>query len=1042
MRFLTGIILALLFSATVFAQGNGSLRGQIVDPNGAVIQNATVTANNNNGVEKTVTSSESGEFTITNLPAGLYTVRVNAATFTAYENAEVTIVGGQRAELTVTLTVAIEQQVVTVETENGVDTEPENNASATVLRDKDLEALPEDPDELAAALAALAGPSSGPNGGQFFIDGFTGGRLPPREAIREVRINSNPFSSEYDRPGFGRVEIFTKPGADRFRGQVFFNFNDESLNSRNPFAPNRASSQTRFFGGNLSGPIIKNKASFFIDVDENDRDDNAVINATILDQNVNQFQFTDALVVPRRRFSISPRLDYAINDRNTLIGRYSFQRNRVDNNLNGEQTLPSLATVSRNTEHNIQLTETAVISPTIINETRFQFNKQRNQQQGNNSIPTISVSGAFLGGGANIGLNFTDENRYELQNYTTDTIGKHTLKFGVRLRGINLENRSESNFAGTFSFFGIPLRFDEQNRQIDANGALISNPIRFIDGTIATTSVSSIEQYRQQILGNTDPRFNPTQFSITGGNPLADVSQTDFGVFLNDDWRVRPDLTLSLGLRYEAQTNVSNNRNFAPRVGFAYSPGAGGARQPKTVFRGGFGIFYDRISENLSLQEARFDGQRQLQYIVTDPALLGLPVFTVGGVTNVPTAQQIAAFVPGSSVVRRLAADLRSPYTMQSAISVERQLPYRTTLSFTFLNTNTKDLLRTRNVNAPVCPPNFPCPSTAALANALRPDPTTGNIYEFESTGRFNQQQFLINVNSRLSQGFTFNANYRLNRAKSDVDGGGGFGFGGGGAQAGGFPFYSYDLDGEYGSSNQNVRHFLFLSGSFTAPFNIRVSPIIFARSGTPFNITSGVDTNRDSVTSERPTFALLNARCEQLSLNRSFCDISNVDDANQFIPRNYGRGPATFNVNLNLTKTIGFGAARNRNAATGGPAQQQPEAAAAGQGRAGQPGNNPGGSAIPGVGGGRGGNGGGGRGGQGGGFFGQFSGQSDKPYNLTIGVQVSNLLNRTNLGTPISNLSSSNFGQFFRTDGGFGGGGGGSNAGNRQVRLQLRFSF
>ncbi|HYP49831.1 MAG TPA: TonB-dependent receptor, partial [Pyrinomonadaceae bacterium] len=751
MKILYAFILALtVSSAAVFAQGNGSIAGQVVDALGSTVPNATVTITNNGGFERTATSSESGQFTVVGIPAGTYTVRVAATNFAPYENAGVVIVSGRREELIVTLTPAEVQAEVQITNENQVNTDPINNQSATVLKGADLEALPEDPDELAAALQSLAGPGAGPNGGQFYIDGFSGGRLPPREAIREIRVNQNPFSSEYDRPGFGRVEILTKPGADKLRGQVYFNFNDEALNSRNPFARDRAPTQNRSFGGNLSGPIIKNKASFFVDIDRREVDDNAVINATILDQSLNPVLFSESLVVPTRRFSFSPRFDYAINDRNTLIARYGYSRNTAENRGINEFTLPTRAISTENTDHNIQLTETAIISPTIVNETRFQYFRNRNESQGDNSIPAVNVSGSFSGGGSNVGLSFNDEDRFELQNYTTWGLNTHSVKFGARLRHVSIQDRSENNFAGTFTFAGRP-------------------------------GLNSIEQYRLRLSGINNANSIPNQFTITAGDPLATVKQTDFSLFLNDDWRVSPKFTLSYGLRYEAQTNVSNNRNFAPRVGFAYSPGAGGARPPKTVFRGGFGIFYDRISENLSLQENRFNGENQIQYFVTDSALLSQPIFTLNGVTNVPTAAQVAALVPGSSVVRRLAEDIRSPYTMQSALSVERQLPFRTTLSLTYLSTRTQDLLRTRNINAPVCPPTVVCP-TGAAANALRPDPTLGNIYQFESTGKFVQNQLLINLNTRLNPNAQFFIGYNLNKAKSDVDGGGGFaGFGGGG---------------------------------------------------------------------------------------------------------------------------------------------------------------------------------------------------------------------------------------------------------------------
>ncbi len=135
-------------------------------------------------------------------------------------------------------------------------------------------------------MQALAGPGAGSSedGAQIYIDGFTGGRLPPKESIREIRINRNPFSAEYDRLGYGRVEIFTKPGTDRFRGQAFFNFNDEALNARSPFAATRAPYQSRRYGGNISGPLASKRASFFFDFERRETDDNNVVSAIVLDR--------------------------------------------------------------------------------------------------------------------------------------------------------------------------------------------------------------------------------------------------------------------------------------------------------------------------------------------------------------------------------------------------------------------------------------------------------------------------------------------------------------------------------------------------------------------------------------------------------------------------------------------------------------------------------------------------------------------------------------------------------------------------------------
>ncbi|HXG83846.1 MAG TPA: carboxypeptidase regulatory-like domain-containing protein [Pyrinomonadaceae bacterium] len=1004
-------LFTLFINSSIFAQQAGSLTGQVFDTLGSVVVGATVTAVDAALKEKSVATNNQGVFTITGLAPGTYTVRVTAPNFGLYENAEVAITSGARGELTVALSVQSVNEQVEVSEGGQISTDPQNNASATVLSEEDLEALPDDPSELESALQALAGPSAGPNGGQIYIDGFTGGRLPPKEAIREIRVNQNPFSAEYDRLGFGRIEILTKPGADRWRGQGFFNFNDESLNSRNPFAANRAPSQTRFFGGNLSGPVQKGKSSFFIDVSNRSIENNAVVNAITLDATANIVNFSEEFVVPTERFSVSPRFDYQINTNNTLVARYSFTRFKADNQGIGGFTLPTLASQLTSREHSVRLTETMIINPKTVNETRFEYEANRRSQEGDNSIPTINVASAFVGGGAQIGLNFTNSNRYELQNYTTTSFGKtsqHAVKFGVRIRGISLKDRSEANFGGTFLFAGFAAAADPFD--LDKNGI-----------------VSPIEQYRANVLGATEARYNPNQFSITSGNPLENVSQTDFGLFVTDDWRIRQDLTLSFGLRYENQTNIKDNLNFAPRFSFAYSPGAGGARPPKTVFRGGFGIFYERFGENFTLQSERFNGIEQLNYTVAAnngdsltqqaaAALLSQPVFSATGVTNVPTTAQIGNLLPGSNITRRISSDLQTPYTIQSALSVERQLPFRTTVSFTYIAQRTLHVLRSRNVNAPICPPF----SVSSCADAPRPDPTRTGVYEFESSGKSNQQQLIVNFNTRLNPNFSLFGNYRLGRARSDTDG------------AGTFPAYNYDLSNEYGSSSFDVRHNVFVGGSIGMPFGIRVSPFVIASSGRPFNFTTGRDTNGDLQFNERPTYTQLNTACGRFGLTKSFCDIDGIANPDTtIIPRNYGRGPNYFSVNLNVNRTFGFGTSRNPVAQQGG--QQTDQAA--------QPGGNRGGRG----GGGRGGNiGGGNRGGGGGGFGGGgFGGGTDKPYNLTVGLQIQNLFNRANLSTPIGNLNSSRFGQSTSTTGGFGGfGGGGGSAGNRRVELQLRFSF
>ncbi len=991
--------LLMLFVTTVFTQqATGTLRGQIVDEFGGAIVGATVAAVDASGKEKTVATNGEGAYVLGGLEPGRYTVRASAPGFATYENTEVDVAPGRREPLNITLKVTIEEQKVTVAAEPPLSTAPENNAGAIVLRGSDLEALPDDPDDLAAALQALAGPSAGPNGGQLYVDGFSGTSLPPKSSIREIRVNSNPFSAEYDRLGFGRIEIFTKPGTDKLRGQGFFNFTDERLNSRNPFAPTRAPFQARQYGGNLSGPITNKKASFFLDFERREIDDNAVINATILDPNLNVVSFGQSVLTPQRRTSVSPRFDYQIDQKNTLVARYRYTQSSLQNAGVGSFSLASRAFNTSDSDHTLQLTETAVLNQKVVNETRFQYIRRRTNQNGDNSTPTINVLDAFIGGGPQVGLSFNNEDRWELQNTTSWSIGDHSLKAGARLRGVSIKDVSPQNFGGTFTFAGGLAT------ELDANNQVVVDPAT---GRPALMQITSIERYRRTLLfqqlglspSETIARGGgPTQFSISSGNPAALVSQVDLGLFLQDDWRLRPNLTLNFGLRYETQSNIASHFNFAPRIGFAWSPGAGGQRQPKTVVRGGFGIFYERVGESLALQANRFNGTNEQQFIVSDPAVLS-------SFPNVPSIETLTAFATPQTTWR-LAPNIQAPYTMQAVVSVERQLPYKFTLTTSLISARTLHLLRARNINAPL-------PGTFGLTvpgSGVRPLGDAGNIFEYESTGRLNQNQLIVNLANRFNRYTTLFAVYILGEARSDTDG------------AGTFPANSYDLSTEYGRSSFDVRHRFIFGGTLRAPWGLSFNPFVIASSGRPFNITTGRDANGDTLFTDRPAFATDLSKPGVIVTRFGAFD-PNPAAGEQIIPRNFGTGPSFLTVNLRVSKTFGFGR----------------EIGDVGNG------SQPGGGGFPRGGGGPrgpigGGVGGGPRGGGGGGMFG---GGTGKRYNLTFSIQAQNLFNRTNAGTPVGNLSSPLFGESNSTAGGFGFGGGGNSAAyNRRLEAQIRFSF
>ncbi|HYL87066.1 MAG TPA: carboxypeptidase regulatory-like domain-containing protein [Candidatus Angelobacter sp.] len=978
--FFLWVLLFCFCDARLLAQApTGGLTGLVTDPSGAVVGKAAVRVTDAGGASFDTTSNKEGIYEFKGLVPGTYSLKAVAKGFALFTQDEVQIVAGQVKQVNIGLLIQIEEQKVEVTDQSTkVDLDPSSNAGMVVMKGKDLEALSDDPDELQSELQALAGPSAGPNGGQIYIDGFTAGQLPPKASIREIRINQNPFSSEYDKLGYGRVEILTKPGTDQLHGQLSVTGNTAAFNSRNPFegtaqAPSYYSTQ---YSANLGGSLGK-KASFFFNIERRNLNELAVVNTPLVDPTSLQItQFSGAFPNPRARTNVSQRFDYQVTPNNTLTARYQYWRNSESGDGVGGFSLPSVGYNSLETEHTFQMTDTQVVSARTINETRFQFVREGNNQNPRGTAPTISIQGAFTGGSSSGGTYNDTQNRYELQNITYMTLGKHTIKYGGRFRSTTDDNSSDAKFNGVYSFGS------RANPGQTASCAMLSPaPTGQLTGIQAyqiTVNCLAQNVAMVTIIANGGGASYYSLNSNATGIAAANVSWLDGAIFVQDDWRVRPNVTVSGGLRYETQNNLGDHADFAPRVGVAWALDGAKNKSPKTVLRAGFGIFYDRFTSDLVLQQQLQNGVVQQQFLVQDPTFF-----------NPTTTTPLQGAGAPSQVVYQVNPALRTPYTMQVGATIERQLGKYANLSVTYLKSHGVHQFYTNFVNA--SQPGTPPPSQFT--------------YEFESGGIFKQNQLIVNSSVRMGAKVSLFGYYTLNYANSDTSG------------AGTLASDPFDILVDYGRASFDVRHRVFFGGSVGLPWAVRLSPFMIASSGAPFNIVTGQAPGLfgNAAFNTRPTVGT----CGSPGVMQTTYGCFNlVTLPNQtVIPINDATGPGRFTLNLRVSKTFGFG---QKKEAAGGGGPGGPTGGTFGRG--------------PGGGGPHGGGGGGGE--RGGGMFG--GNPSNYRYNLTFSVNARNIFNNVNVANPIGNLSSPLFGEANALAGGpFS-----SATANRRIDLQLMFNF
>jgi hypothetical protein len=759
MRTLVSFIFVLTAAAVGSAQPrlDATLRVTVVDPSGAVIVGARVRISPA-GVE--IGTGARGDAAFTELAPGRYTIHVEAPGFAPSDVRDYRVrAGDNRREVKL----AIARLAETVEVGRDAReraSDPRGDAFATVLSEAQIDELPDDPDEMEQLLRDLAGP-----GAVMRVNGFRGGRLPPKSQIQQIRFRRNMFAADVHEPGFMSVDITTKPGLDNWRGSTSMGYRDSALSARNPFAPEKGDEQHGRYGFAVNGPLWKQHTSLAVSVDGVDAFDTKTIVAALPGG-----YFADSVRKPNDALNISARLEHALTRAQML--RAEVQRNRTTlQNLGvGDFDLPERGYSQGRAENVLRASIAGALSKALYNELRVQWRSDDVAFAALSAAPAVLVLNAFNTGGAQL-AGSRGATIVEAADDLDIAVGRHAIRTGFRLDAGSYRSLERRNTSGTFTF-------------------------------------ASLDAYNAG---------RPTTFTRNAGNPDVTIAQAELGMYVQDDMRVRKDLTVSGGIRQEVQSHIGG-LNLAPRGGIVWSP----FRNGKTTVRAGAGIFFDWFDAEAYTQAVQLDGTHQQIETITSP---GFPDPRSGGV---------AVVLPPGRV--RFAPDLSQPTVKESMAAVEQTLPGEIRVGTTFIHRRGSNLLRGVNVNAPG-------------ADGLRPDPLSGAVAEIQSTARSSVDAVSINLNyARPQQRIFVAANYTVGRWTDETDG------------PFGLPADSDNLAAERGPALTDAHHRFMSLVNVPLVKRFRLATSLRAQSALPYNITTGHDDNGDTVSNDRPAGVTRNA--------------------------------------------------------------------------------------------------------------------------------------------------------------------------------------
>lgn len=748
-----------------------SVTGVVLDPSKTGVSGAKVSLKQAGATaERTTIADVAGGFRFDGVETGGYELLVEHQGF---KPSTLRIKVGTRAApqaVVVPLILAdIKQELTVIDNAGQVNTNASDNLDTVTLTRQSLDDLPIfDQDYVGTMSRFLDAGSLGTGGVTLVVDGVEATRASvSASAIQEVKINNDPYSAEYPRPGRSRIEIITKPGGSEFHGTFNFLFRDYHLNARDPFALTRPYEQRRIYEGSFTGPLGRGKkTSFLVSANREEEDLQSIVFAEGPSGPIQE-----TLPAPQRNTEVSGSINRQIGESQLISIRGLYTDRTTGNQGVGGFNLPEVAVNFQDREDIVYFNQRGPVTQRLYNQFRFLVARQHTPTESVKAGARIVVLGAFTGGGAQADRLQT-ENHIALNEILVWSGKKHTVRFGINVPDLSRRGLDDNtNTAGTYTF-------------------------------------STLQDYLQN---------RPFSLLRQSGNGHVVFLEKVVGGFVQDEFRVRDNLSISIGVRYDWQNYFHDNNNFAPRASFAYALGS--AR--KTVIRGGAGFFYDRTGPGPIFDLIRYDGHRLLQYVVTNPAF-----------------PDVNALGPTSIV--RLDPAVKLPYIGQYGIGVERQLSKSTTFTVNYLANRGVNLFRSRDVNAP--PPPF---------YIARPNAALSVFRQIESSADLESHSLEIGLRGNVTRFFTGMIQYTLSRAYNNT----------GGTTTGGnrtsginsFPANNYDLSGEWSRADFDQRNRFNLLGSITPGRYFKLGMAVALYSGQPYTLTSGRDDNHDGLANDRP---------------------------------------------------------------------------------------------------------------------------------------------------------------------------------------------